>query len=326
MRSKGGKFEGEGSYACTFSPAPKCTGQEEVVGNLKKKKKDIAKVFHSQHSMEEEWVYSKQMAYVSEKELRKDPTADQCSFLSGNKNTMYPMLKMAHGGVNLDAYFENNLLNMNILVDITISVLKGLRKLAKNRIIHNDLKFNNIVYDPQTGNTRVIDFGLSMKMADAFKPQKNRFLKSKYWLHPPEYRLTQHLGSTPINRDDARKMFREEYDLLDIYFSDSHPTTLISFITDKLYSYCDYEALYMKYVMRISKMTGDVKEYMTKHAAKVDLYSLGISLIHLSLFVTYKSPRAEARFLEVIKALVHPDPSKRPSIGKLITMLETSKQ
>lgn len=343
MRNHGGKFEGEGTYACTFTPPPQCLTPEEKLDTTQQVQTELAKIFSNNQSMYKEWDYAKKMHKVDPKqkfliypksrcdvlrqEILKDPTAFQCSFLNkkgkGKKPTLYPMLTMAYGGKALDSYVESGLPAKD-LINILIDVLKGMRLLARHKLVHHDLKFNNILYDVQTEKTKIIDFGLTIGMSDVFNMRKNGFLNSKYWLHPPEMRLTSLVAKKqPVLKELAREHFKKEIELLNIYFSNDHPTALKDIIMQDMYTYCDYEADYIKYVMRVSKKDDPIA-YMTKYANKIDLYSLGISMIHLSQYAWYDTLEQRSRFMKVIAALINPDPTKRPSIGKTITMLENA--
>lgn len=335
--SKGGRFEGEGSYACTFSPAPKCkrqTKQEQV-------NDEIAKIFYRDSSINEEWEYAKRMIDVDpeqkyliypisrcevlRKEILKDPTAFQCSFLRRKKNKVFQMLKMSHGGVPLDVFMESNDGQpANIMIDIIKSILQGIKLLNKNQLVHNDLKFNNVVINPITHKTKIIDFGLVISFTDAFSEVGNRFIESNYWLHPPEYRIIPYIKGHPLSKEEARRLFKHERKLLDIYFSERLPISLIDIIHEDVIPYCEHEHEYIKWVMKLTRKQ-NADKFMEKYACKVDLYSLGVSLVHLMNYVTYANSVQKTKFMNIIRELIHPDPLRRPSIAKLTKMIDSAR-
>lgn len=60
--------------------------------------------------------------------------------------------------------------------------LDHLDSLHKIGIVHCDISHNNVIYDPITGQTRVIDFGLAMKMKDGVA--KGVYRGSVYYVDP----------------------------------------------------------------------------------------------------------------------------------------------
>ena len=334
---RGGRFEGEGAYACTFTPSPKCSSDR-----VHKVTNELAKVFNSANAIDEEWKYAQRMREVDpsqkfliypttrcdvvKSEILKDPTAFQCSFLSHrnrrDRHKQYGMLKMPYGGVALDEQFEHSLkgVSANTFINCIQQILRAVKLLARHKLVHNDLKFNNVVVNPNTWIVKVIDFGLVIPFEHAFSLSQNRFLRKRYWLHPPEYRIVPMLNGS----HNAQTLFEAELDLLDIFFSELKPTTLKEFILEHLFSYDELQRVYTRYITRVSKKENPL-QYLSKYAHKIDIYSLGISCVHLSLFVTYASNAQKQQCMQILRSMIHPDPTKRSSIPQLLSMLENAK-
>jgi len=73
---------------------------------------------------------------------------------------------MKYFPIDLKTYFNKNLSNSNIINEtffknIAFQILSGLNSLHKNKIIHSDIKPENILYDPQKNIIQITDFGLS---------------------------------------------------------------------------------------------------------------------------------------------------------------------
>ena len=73
---------------------------------------------------------------------------------------------MKYYPIDLRAYFNDNLNKSNIINEsffknIAFQILSGLNSLHKNKIIHSDIKPENILYDPQRNIIQITDFGLS---------------------------------------------------------------------------------------------------------------------------------------------------------------------
>lgn len=69
---------------------------------------------------------------------------------------------MKYFPTELKTYFSKNIniVNENFLKNITHQILSGLNALHKNRIIHCDIKPENILYDPDTNLAQITDYGL----------------------------------------------------------------------------------------------------------------------------------------------------------------------
>jgi serine/threonine protein kinase len=60
---------------------------------------------------------------------------------------------------SIEPHYKN--LNENLLKKIAFQILNGLNALHKNRIIHFDIKPENILFDPKTNLVKITDFSLS---------------------------------------------------------------------------------------------------------------------------------------------------------------------
>ena len=346
MKTVGGKFYGEGAYGCAFSPSPACTTPETQIGKLPEdNNKVIAKVFSKIKDMDTEWKLGKQMQKIDPKqklfyypvatcnttvaEVKKDPDGTKCSYTRRKKNTdVLPIVKMVKGGMTIEEWVQQNQVDVKTFVAALLPVVAALRSLGKAKMIHHDLKFNNILYDPATKETKVIDFGLMIPMQDAFTPSKNKFLRSKYWLHPPEYHIERHVATLRNpQKEDARRILNGVISMLSFYFNKTTKTILKDTLINKVYgSYCDYEESFMKYFFGgvFNKRSGTESiKYMCKYANKVDIYSLGMDMLYLSEYLVYPSQAEREKFYGVIRMFLQPDPRKRPGPTKATSMLKS---
>jgi predicted ATPase/GAF domain-containing protein len=65
------------------------------------------------------------------------------------------------GGISLDDYTQANPLTLAEFFHIAIAIVKVLEKLYRNRVIHKDIKPQNILILPETKQIKLIDFSIS---------------------------------------------------------------------------------------------------------------------------------------------------------------------
>jgi serine/threonine protein kinase len=81
------------------------------------------------------------------------------------------ILLLEDGGVDLHQFVRNVFSTLSItdkevfLVSIT-DLIEGVEFFVKHNILHHDIKLANIVYNIQTGKSKIIDFGLMEKIND----------------------------------------------------------------------------------------------------------------------------------------------------------------
>ena len=191
------------------------------------------------------------------------------------------MMNGLYGGITLDGYFEdtfdyieNSTAFTNKFYDLMVRMeplFFGLKKMNEKGIVHNDIKYNNIVL--HNGVFKYIDFGLSgMKSNKShFKERSLNELNTNriYLFYPLEYllfytsqkKLTEEL--TNIYNDQPRR----NYDHLDQ--------------VNRLFGSDGLNA-YEETVSELKRKT--LKE--TKMIESIDVYSLGIIIPLLFLFHT----------------------------------------
>jgi serine/threonine protein kinase len=305
----------------------------------------MAKVFRRESDMEKELEFAKVLQEVDPAqkfflypiahcatnvgEVRKDRDATKCSYVQDavqNSTHMLYMVTMVKGGSTVEDHVMKHRLTPAEFVAVITPVFEAVRKLSKHGYVHHDLKFDNMLYNDAHKKTHVIDFGLMQRMKTLFHPDNNRYIFSNYWLHPPEYRIAQRLYDKPLyhpTKDDFRSDVESIGETLDIYFDDSAPTTLRDLIIQQVFNnrICEYEEEYINYASSIWRAKGSKTRAMYKHADKVDIYSIGITIVYLSQFLEFPSNLARAEWMQKLKIFVHPDPRKRPGPTKAIKVL-----
>ena len=72
------------------------------------------------------------------------------------------------GGQSLKILISQRQLNLEEFLQIAIKITVGLAVIHKANIIHKDINPSNIVYNPQTEQLKIIDFGISTQLAQEF--------------------------------------------------------------------------------------------------------------------------------------------------------------
>lgn len=351
---RGGKYLGEGTYGCTLDPAPKCMGPEEsvlgdgtsTVSDLRRKAK-VGKVFVQNKYVTDEWSVAQEIAAIDPKQLyfiypiarcpttpsavRKAEGSGSCTNMSrihANKRARgkLEMVLLPNGGVPLNTFVMSNKVAPSHMLRSLLPVFKGIQKLAKHNIVHHDMKFDNILYNAANDECRIIDFGLKVPMADALKPRENRYMFSNYWLHPPEYRMIVSMYQRqwkPLDEQDIRQFMTQHLGVYKIHFNSRDRHTLADLIFNgKVFAYCDYERAYILYLKHVSKQKGAnaMLSAMQRHPEKIDVFSLGITLVYLSMYLDFAQdpPAFEHKFFQLIRSMLHPDPRHRASPTKCI--------
>lgn len=342
-KKKGGKFLAEGTYGCVYSEAPTCVTPEMPInsGVAKPKsisKKSIAKIFNNKQDADEEWkkaqmiaeadptqtyfIYATSRCDTTSKNVDKSDPNRKCSKIIRSSDEKYPMFKMPFGGDPLDTYVLSN-------PDITLKeflyymkqVFEALVLLKEHNLIHQDLKFNNILVYPDNKTISIIDIGLLIKSGDVLDPSKNEYLFSDYWLHPPEYRAVEWFLFSNIDKND---MFAKERDIVDVYFA--HGDEKLGSLIDRIFVHGNYAKKYFEFVSRLQKVkVDDVRKHLQQYVNKIDVFSVGITM----LYVTQYMPKFKTIFgdhptyAEFLQKCLHPDPKERYDAPAALQHIET---
>lgn len=346
---KGGKYLGEGSYGCSLDPAPVCSETPEFITKDSKLRKNatVGKVFMDDEDSIDEWQIAKKLAVVDPRQkyflypvskcttslesVRTAETNGVCTRLERRyanappKNTKLHMLRSINGGIPLDSYVKNKKVSPQEFLASFSLVFQGMQKLHRAGLIHHDLKFDNILIDPKTKECRIIDFGMIINKDDALSFE-NKFIGSKYWLHPPEYRIFSTMTKrkwAPLDDIEIRREIATQIGMYKITFDKNDPSPISSaMFNDFMFSYCEYEQALLEYVQKLSKQKtmGAMLGYIQKYPQKIDVYSAGISLVYLSLHLDYtKSSQMQLqKFFNLLKHMIHPDPRKRYTMARCL--------
>lgn len=77
---------------------------------------------------------------------------------------------------------DSNVFKEDLISIIIYNVLEGLRYLHSNKLIHRDIKADNILLD-EHGNIQISDFGVSSQLKNT-RGVCDTFIGTPYWMSP----------------------------------------------------------------------------------------------------------------------------------------------
>ena len=331
----GPSLVGEGSFACVFHPPPRCFTQEHPLSKRSGADKPlgIGKVFERNGDAIEEWAIIKAIAKLDPKQayfiyplsqctvlesaVRTRPNARGCSLLghsAPNPSREYIMLKMPTAKETSVAYVDSHRKRLTIseLLRGMIPVARGLERLARAKIIHHDLKQDNVMWLSAQEGFRLIDFGLAIPMGSAFDPNKNWTLAANYFLHPPEYRMFHQWGRAPRSAALASMEYEEDRHLL-AQIAVLPKRTLLDEITSRYLPADQQHAQWTAFHDALaSKPTlADARAFAQRYATRIDTYAFGLLLVALAARLSQAT--APEGFYRFVGRMISPDPRVRPS-------------
>ena len=191
------KLISQGSYGCIFKPGFTCSGKieqnEKYITKVQKKKKTSEKETEIGKKLKKIKNYRKYYAPIIETcevnlhKITKKQEIEKCNFIDTKKEEVYESNKIAYiGKETLADYYSNNLNNtkqiLKSMMEQQIVLLEGLDKLFKQKIIHLDLKCNNIMINAEN-RPIIIDFGLSFEIKDLEKENYEKI----FFVYGPDY-------------------------------------------------------------------------------------------------------------------------------------------
>lgn len=69
------------------------------------------------------------------------------------------------GGISLHQFLKQTPLQLNSFLNIALQLAAALTELHQNQIVHKDINPSNILINPQTGQVKIIDFGISSRLS-----------------------------------------------------------------------------------------------------------------------------------------------------------------
>jgi serine/threonine protein kinase len=301
---------GQGSYGCVTKPSLKCTTDHEYMNKVSK----IMTTRDAKSEQKEMELFKKikgiekyTMAYPELclpkkdklfhkviKDCKASPVKQEYYFTGKNpEGKNISLLLLDDGGVDLynfvtKVFHKLNDKDKSIFFTSVLNLLEGLIFFIDKKIIHHDLKLENIVYNIETGTCKYIDFGLMTtipKFIRTAKQSKNRMATS-WGYFPTELSCSNNNKfrnenkckkyNTQLDHDEFLKRVANGFDTYSLTLALSKMFSTIyhhdtyyneEFIEDakylmKEYSYSDF----FKRKTDCKKLYDDYKELLNMHA------------------------------------------------------------
>lgn len=188
---KGGKVLGSGTYGCIFKPALQCKGQDSRKSNF------VTKLMMTRNANEEYEEVQRLVPYIKSIpqykkyfvldditkcepiNLTKDDLEDfntKCGALKNHQITAALVeneikkgrvlgLELPDGGISVKNFLAMPTTKkedvVNYLQALKNLISEGIRPMNQNGVIHQDVKSDNMVYNPETKELKLIDWGLA---------------------------------------------------------------------------------------------------------------------------------------------------------------------
>jgi len=234
MENKISNVVGQGTYGCVHSPSLKCKDAPGIIYDNK-----VSKVLKTKDANTELKEYEKLVKADAKKEYYLG-IPDSCNIDNRSiwnlkaiqkckigsdivKNiSQYKLLIMGDGGINLEQYTKKmetwpvsqvSTEHCERFLLESLRLFKGLKIFEDNKLIHHDLKPQNIVYDERTNRLNYIDFGLMISKDKIIKKSASSSYDFGlfHWSFPWELEFIQkkEFDNLIANRENADKIINE---------------------------------------------------------------------------------------------------------------------
>lgn len=320
---------GQGSYGCVYKPGIMCDGK-------KTSQKYITKVQEEEHSTYNEINIGKKVMKIPNYGRYFSPIIETCPLnvshiddkemskcLIYDKRTKFTTNKMKYVGENTLYSGLKKLANtypklfIRLIINSSMDVYKQFQMLNDNKIIHMDVKQDNIVLKDTTNKPIIIDFGLSFDVSE-FKASEVFFVYGydyspwciditmiSYMVNKKGSTLTD-WKETLLTQEDVKKVmtdFENENPLMRPF---EQNTNIVKNYKDKCIEY------FKPYV---GKKCEDLYKELMKNVNTWDIYA--VSAMYYRIIHHYNLGVEMADFIGILEEQIYSHPTKRKD-GKTI--------
>lgn len=313
----------EGTFGCVYRPKINCDGTfSQLKTKLTKLQNydetaeieiNISKIIKTIKNYQYFFSPIQSTCPISYKELNKNILKD-CNTVKDNKNLILMELDFVDGKDFLETIKENTPKNgVKILLDSYSHLLKAIQLLLEKKVVHYDLKADNIMYNKKRNVPIVIDFGISI---DINNLNESNYYESFYGYHPDYYLWSPeiHFICYLINREypPTKETIIE---LARVYVKHCSALTIFSDAFVKI-----YQESIVKYLQQFLTMSKEESiQKILKYYKTWDNFSLSIMYLNIIKTIFFKENKDNIFLVDFAGLLIKnisADPEKRLSIEK----------
>lgn len=276
---------GEGTYGCVHREPIKCKDPLKI--DYKGKVSKLMEAKYADAEMQEYELIDRadpKYKFHMEAPVKCSPETnevaltaiDKCDDFSRMDVDRYKLLIMPDGGVSLNEYVMQNVSKKEIerfWIEAQ-RIFYGVKVMCDARIIHQDFKPHNIVYNTKTKRANFIDFGFMNEIPTVTDKCKHSSYSDgqAHWSFPYEFRF--------INRNDYMTALAHH----PVLEGDKQFKYFVEYVTKPGRTREDFIAQYrrgindmFKYDLRPDKYD----EFLKRSIETTDLYSVGLSFLYI---------------------------------------------
>jgi serine/threonine protein kinase len=274
-------FVASGTYGCVFRPHLKCKDKE-----TKGLKDTVGKVFETASEYRRERNMQTKISSIdpygtftvavrdtcvidTDVSVRDDNQVKKCDLVNITQHSRYHQIIYRDAGKSLKYFLRSekgSYKKFRIILKALVPFVEGLKKLAKNNLVHSDIKDDNIMF--LHNKLYLIDFGIASLSNEVYNLKNKNVLKHQYPYYPPEFKLY-------IKQHNCMETFIDDY-----LMNFAHGIKISGKSVDLVY--------HIKYSLGIDIRSRLKQLFKNRDLAydpsKIDIYGLGIVLLMLFIW------------------------------------------
>lgn len=321
------KLISQGGFGCVYHPGIKCDGttdKKKFVSKLQindytaYNEIEIGKLIKSIPNFESSFLPIIEYCKVDVSEIDQH-LIEKCNTL--HNNTDLVLMKMNYvQNKSFYHFIDTNKSNIfSLLIDKYLYLLNSLEILNKHKIVHFDLKDENILLNSKNLNPIIIDYGISLNM-NKFKIEN---VEDYFYVHAPEYYIWSfdihiiNFLSRKVDDDDF-KIKKEHIIRIAEEYTSNHK--ILSLFSEKFIYFYKEQCVQFGFQF-VNKSKTEVIKLLTneKYYSTWDNFSLSCLILKSFKYIFDNKFINIHLFKEIVQLIIiniHPDPKKRYSVYK----------
>jgi serine/threonine protein kinase len=327
IKSKQNKIKllSRGTYGCIFKPALTCKGgidQENFITKVQRQSslsnrevtisEKIKKIPHyNEYFAPILKTCTISVANISGDEIKK------CDFMKNNKKIISNTLRYV-GKNTLEEYFIQLLrtkpaLYVETVYDSFFYLLKSIRALFTNGIVHFDMKENNIMYDERQNIPIIIDFGISFETS-MIQNHLDEVFYTEGFDYPPwcfEIAMCSYIVNSDKKMEE--KIHIEKMKEKVLFFIKSNSIFGLFTETERK----EYITKLNHYIENHGRFT--YKEFIHELCKSMDSWDIyALAVIYMKILYITHTDEFTPRFVQLLKDMIFAAPNERSKLCKKI--------